>query len=213
MIQSTVRLDLESDYVLNDITSEFEQPIAVTQEEVHDDGTLTFIAEIPTARDEIAARLRESTAVERVGTIGESTLLVRKRSCGAIPIIRRNNGMLCGIDRAFGTERVFDVLAFSQADIRTIVDELGTLGSARIEKITRVPDRPAGLSKRQLEVVRAALANGYYDWPRESDAQAIASELEITHPTFLEHLRKAEKKLLTRTLASPMTRPLEELRS
>jgi len=203
MIRSTIRLDLDSDYVLNDVTNEFDQPIVVTNEEVHDDGTLTFVAEIPDKRDEFATRLEESSAVERVGVIGDSTLLVRKRSCGAIPIVRKHNGMLCGLDRAFGTERVFDVLTFSRTDVREIITELDTLGQARVEKLSRVPDRPAGLSKRQLEVVEAALNAGYYDWPRGADAETVASQLDITHPTFLEHLRKAEKKLLSNALTAP----------
>lgn len=211
MLRSTVRLDLDSDYVLNDVTNEFDRPMVVTREEVHDDGTLTFVAEVPDARDEIAARLEESDAVERVGTIGESTLLVRKRSCGAIPIIRAQNGMLCGIDRAFGTERVFEVLTFSREDIRAIVEDLGTLGRARIEKLARVPDRPAGLSERQQEVVETALEAGYYDWPRDADAEAVADVLGVTHPTFLEHLRKAEKKLLTQALNAPGTDAFERL--
>ncbi len=203
MIRSTIRLDLDSDYVLNDVTSEFDRPIVVTNEEVHEDDTLTFVAELPEKRDEIAARLEESSAVQRVGTIGESTLLARKRSCGAIPIVRKYNGMLCGVDRAFGTERVFDVLTFSREDVRDIVEDLETLGRARVEKLSRVPDRPAGLSKRQLEAVETALEAGYYDWPRGADAEAVATRLDVTHPTFLEHLRKAEKKLLSNALASP----------
>ncbi|MWV65098.1 bacterio-opsin activator [Halorubrum sp. JWXQ-INN 858] len=203
MLRTTIRLDLDSDYVLNDVTREFDRPIVVTHEEVHDDGTLTFVAEVPEQRDEIAARLAESSAVERVGTAGETTLFVRKRSCGAIPVIRRHNGMLHGVDRALGTERVFDVLAFSRADIRDIVEGLEAIGTPHVEKLSRVPDRPSGLSRRQQEAVETAIEAGYYDWPRGADAETVASELGITHPTFLEHLRKAEKKLLTRALAAP----------
>lgn len=210
MLRSTVRLDLDSDYVLEDVTREFDVPFVVTREEIHEDGTLTFVAEMPEHRDEIAARLRESDAVRRVGTVGDATILVRKRSCGAIGIIRKHNGMLVGIDRAFGTERVFDVMAFSREDIKRIVDELGELGTAHVERLARVPDRPAGLSKRQYEVVEAALEAGYYDWPRESDAESVADQLGITHPTFLEHLRKAEKKLLERAVNGRPTDPLDD---
>lgn len=57
------------------------------------------------------------------------------------------------------------------------------------------------LSERQSEVIDAALEAGYYEWPRERDAQTIAEDLGITHPTFLEHLRKAERTLLTDALS------------
>ncbi|SFC69200.1 Predicted DNA binding protein, contains HTH domain [Halobiforma haloterrestris] len=210
MLRSTVQLDLDSDYVLNDVTQEFDVPLVVTREEIHEDGTLTFVVEIPEHRDEIASRLRESDAVRRVGTVGDSTILVRKQSCGAIGIIRKHNGMLVGVDRAFRTERTFDMMAFSREDVKRIVEDLGDLGTASVERLVRVPDRPAGLSKRQYEVVEAALEAGYYDWPRETDAESVAEGLGITHPTFLEHLRKAEKKLLERAVNGRSTDQLDE---
>ena len=52
------------------------------------------------------------------------------------------------------------------------------------------------LSDRQAEVVGLALAEGYYEWPRAADAETLAAELGIAHSTFLEHLRKAEARLL-----------------
>lgn len=211
MLRSTVRLDLDSDYVLNDVTQEFDVSFNVTREEIHDDGTLTFVAEIPDHRDEIATQLAECNAVRRVGTVGESTILVRKQASGAIAIIRKHNGVLVGIDRAFGTERIFDVMVFSRKDIRGIVDELEQLGSVQIERLVQVPDQPAGLSERQHEVVKAALEAGYYDWPRKAEAKEIAEKLDITHPTFLEHLRKAEKKLIEQALNSRSQQLFNEL--
>ena len=202
MLRSTIRLDLHSDFVLNDVTREFDSPLIVTHEEVHDDDTLTFVAEVTDKRDEIAARLAEYPSVMRVGAMGESVIVVRKRSCGAIPIIRRHNGFLAGVDRAFGTERTFDVLTFCRDDIQAIAADLEELGVVSIEKLIAVDERPAGLSTRQLEVVQAALEAGYFDWPRKAEAVDVATDLDITHPTFLEHLRKAEKKLLTQALSN-----------
>ena len=202
MLRSTIRLDLHSDFVLNDVTREFDSPFIVTHEEVHDDDTLTFVAEVTEQRDEIAARLAEYPEVMRVGSMGESMIVVRKRSCGAIPIIRRHNGFLCGVDRAFGTERVFDVLTFGREDIQSIAADLEQLGVVSIERLVAVDERPADLSSRQLEVIQTALEAGYFDWPRGAEAADIAAALDITHPTFLEHLRKAEKKLLTQALSN-----------
>lgn len=213
MLRSTVHLDFDSDYILSDLTREYETPLVATRETVHGDDTLTFIAEVMRARDEIASRLEESDAVLQVGKIGESMILVRKRSCGATPIIREHNGILHGIDCAYGTERVFDIMTFNREDVRKIVDNLDEIGTAKLERIVQVPDRPAGISKRQQEVVKAAVEAGYYDWPREADAEEIADQLGITHPTFLEHLRKAEKKLITSALPSLRAEPVEDTAS
>ncbi|SIR64840.1 helix-turn-helix domain-containing protein [Natronorubrum thiooxidans] len=54
------------------------------------------------------------------------------------------------------------------------------------------------LSERQREVFELARSRHYYRWPREVSAADLAAELEIAESTFLEHLRKAEAKLLDR---------------
>ena len=51
------------------------------------------------------------------------------------------------------------------------------------------------LSVRQREIFEHARERGYYNWPREVNATELADELDISKPTFLEHLRKAEAKL------------------
>ncbi len=54
-----------------------------------------------------------------------------------------------------------------------------------------------GLSPRQREAFQLARARGYYDYPRDVTAQDLADEFGISRTTFLEHLRKAERELLT----------------
>ncbi len=53
-----------------------------------------------------------------------------------------------------------------------------------------------GLSPRQREVFQLAQSRGYYEYPRQVTAQGLADEMEITKSTLLEHLRKAEQKLV-----------------
>lgn len=52
------------------------------------------------------------------------------------------------------------------------------------------------LSERQREVFKFAQDEGYYMWPRETSASELASKFDISKTTFLEHLRKAESKIL-----------------
>ncbi|MFC7139392.1 bacterio-opsin activator domain-containing protein [Halosimplex aquaticum] len=52
------------------------------------------------------------------------------------------------------------------------------------------------LTEKQFRAVRVAHANGYFDWPREHTADEIADMLSVSTPTFTEHLRVAERKLL-----------------
>lgn len=52
------------------------------------------------------------------------------------------------------------------------------------------------LSERQREVLELARHRGYYAWPRVTSATELADELDVSKATVLEHLRKAEAKLL-----------------
>ncbi|MFB6222802.1 MAG: bacterio-opsin activator domain-containing protein [Haloarcula sp.] len=52
------------------------------------------------------------------------------------------------------------------------------------------------LTERQLEVLQTAYLSGFFDWPRETTGQEIASSLEVSQPTVNRHLRVSERKLL-----------------
>jgi len=52
------------------------------------------------------------------------------------------------------------------------------------------------LSERQTESLLEAQAAGYYNWPRDVSANAVAERLDVSNPTVLEHLRKGEQKVL-----------------
>lgn len=52
------------------------------------------------------------------------------------------------------------------------------------------------LSERQREAFELARKRDYYAWPREVNAVELADELGVSKATLLEHLRKAEAKLL-----------------
>lgn len=54
----------------------------------------------------------------------------------------------------------------------------------------------SALSERQREVFELAQQSGYYSWPRETSASDLADGLDVSKTTLLEHLRKAESKLL-----------------
>lgn len=94
-------------------------------------------------------------------------------------------------------------------DVRAVVEAVGERHDASL-LARRERDRPAPefsrqsfratlrdqLTDRQLETLRAALAAGYYRWPREATAEECADDLGISQPTFAQHLRVAERKVL-----------------
>ena len=57
------------------------------------------------------------------------------------------------------------------------------------------------LTDRQRAAVEAAHHAGFFQWPRESSGEEVAAALDVSSPTFHQHLRKAEKKVFDALLA------------
>jgi predicted DNA binding protein len=55
----------------------------------------------------------------------------------------------------------------------------------------------SGLTEKQVHALLTAYAQGYFRFPRGSDLQTIASKEKVSRTTFLEHLKKAENKIIT----------------
>lgn len=53
------------------------------------------------------------------------------------------------------------------------------------------------LTTRQYEVLLLAAEEGYYEIPRETTTEELATELDISRRTLDQHLRLAENKLIT----------------
>jgi DNA-binding CsgD family transcriptional regulator len=52
------------------------------------------------------------------------------------------------------------------------------------------------LTERQQEIVRTAIATGYYDIPRRATQRDLAADLDLSRGTIGEHLRRAEVKII-----------------
>lgn len=209
MLRATIYFDLESECILSEVTDEWNEPFTVSDETVHDDELITFVLDVGERADrgEFRRRLAASEEIVSVEPVGTTKLLLTKRSCGALPVIRSNHGMLRGMDKVNGSQRVFDIVVLRRDDLKNIIADLREIGTARLGRLTSYRNRQATLSPRQAEVIELALAEGYFDWPRGIDAEGLADRLDVAHSTVLEHLRKAEKKLIAEALSETTTDP------
>jgi HTH DNA binding domain len=71
------------------------------------------------------------------------------------------------------------------------------LGSLKPQSDTIFSD----LSPKQRQSVLTAYSMGYYDIPRRISSTDLAKLLKVDKSTLAEHLRKAERRILTATLA------------
>ena len=95
-----------------------------------------------------------------------------------------------------------------QSDPRTIIDTIqSSFPDITVTAKRKVDDKVQSVSSfkrrleetlttRQLDVLETALASGYFEWPRDSTAEQVADSLGIAAPTFHEHLRSGERKLM-----------------
>ena len=58
------------------------------------------------------------------------------------------------------------------------------------------------LTDRQRAALESALYSGFFEWPRESTGEEIAAALGVSPPTFHQHLRKAERKIVASMLSA-----------
>jgi predicted DNA binding protein len=52
-----------------------------------------------------------------------------------------------------------------------------------------------GLTDRQRTTLEAAYHAGFFEWPRDASGEDVAESLQVSPPTFHQHLRKAEGKV------------------
>ncbi|MFB6166112.1 MAG: PAS domain S-box protein [Haloarculaceae archaeon] len=94
------------------------------------------------------------------------------------------------------------------AAVREVVDgvksaypETEVLAQRQTSASGRVPGRYGFdlaeiLTDRQLSALEAAYYAGFFEWPRESTGQDVAESLGVSAPTFHQHLRAAERRIL-----------------
>jgi len=82
----------------------------------------------------------------------------------------------------------------TDADADVSVESIVTPDSDSDRPVTDL--RTDSLTPAQRRAFEAAREAGYYQWPRGISVRELASQMDISKTTLLEHLRTAESKLL-----------------
>jgi len=100
-------------------------------------------------------------------------------------------------------ERVLSVMG-SEKDIENLLKGLkliGTMNKISFQKpVLEGFSMLSCLTEKQRNVIIAAKKHGYYDYPRKTNPDKISKHLGISKATTIEHLRKAENRLINHIL-------------
>jgi predicted DNA binding protein len=169
--------------------------------------------------DLIECHLKENVSIDELTSIGDMDILSVIRSEGdkhiclvlghetkdATDIFKELN-LIYTAPSLISEDRIIVSFISSQKDMMRFIE----LVRAHIGKVVNMTfkrstydkkDLLSILTDKQREIMAAAYRYGYYDIPTGISSERLAEKVNISKPTLIEHLRKAERRILTEILA------------
>ena len=205
------RILIDSNCGLSKLSDELEAPVNVTF--VNTVGNGDNLAFSYSKSDVSPGRLEfhsEDIISQSISSLGKFLVMNSlKKGHGVTQAIVQNGGFpVFPITIGSGVERISCIVRDKEIGERILRDierrnnieeaDISRLGSADI--ITLMDRGTVSLQEQlttlELEILRSAISQGYYDWPREYNLGDVATRFHIKKPTALYHLRNAERKIL-----------------
>lgn len=102
-------------------------------------------------------------------------------------------------------ERIVTTVLGKEAELKRYLDLLAQFGKVKNVSFQSVSVHQKGvlgnLTRKQREVLLAAKRAGYYDYPRRVKTESLARKMGVRKSTLIEHLRRAENRLIQEVLA------------
>ncbi|MFB6090000.1 MAG: bacterio-opsin activator domain-containing protein [Halobellus sp.] len=198
--------------VVVDLSLEFGTTVRMEGLSPTDDGVVsTYLAVEGVDAEAILSALAPLDAASEVRTVSEEadeTLLEVRLTGASVLVTVAELGATVESFTATAGEGEFAVRVPPQSDLRALTaavqksyPETTVVAKREVEAQVQSPSSfrrqlEEKLTDRQRDVIETALASGYFEWPRGSTAEEVADSLGIAAPTFHEHLRAGERKLI-----------------
>ncbi len=159
--------------------------------------------------------LKEGASIHDIGTVGNMEILSVLKSIGSkhTCLIRYTEteeakgqfqesdlGLVHTIPTIISPEKFTISMMGERKNLSDFVEMIRNAGTIRKMSFRRAAyqkaDILAVLTAKQREVMVAAFQNGYYDFPKKISSERLCRKVSISKPTLLQHMRKAEGRIL-----------------
>lgn len=159
--------------------------------------------------------LKEGASIHDIGIIGNIEILSILKSIGSrhTCLIRYTEpeetkgqfkesdlGLVHTIPTIISPEKFIISMMGEQKNLADFVEMMREVGTIRKMSFRRAAYQKADilaiLTDKQREVMVAAFQNGYYDYPKKISSKVLSQKINISKPTLLQHMRKAEGRIL-----------------
>lgn len=173
------------------------------------DGDLrTFVSVSGAAASDVAEAATDDRRVTdaTVLSANDGQLRLTLEDAALVEYFAEQGAALDTVTATSGTGRAVLKLP-PNSDVRTVVErirerypDIALIARHERQREQRPSDRLRALfeerlTDRQHEALQVAYHGGFFAWPRDNSGEEIAEKLGVTQPTFLQHLRTAERKL------------------
>lgn len=114
-------------------------------------------------------------------------------------------GLIHTIPTTISQEKFIISMMGEQENLSNFVDMMRNVGTIKKMAFRRAAyqkaDILAVLTDKQKDVMVAAFQNGYYDYPKRISSERLCEKVSISKPTLLQHLRKAEGRIMKEIMA------------
>ena len=134
----------------------------------------------------------EKSALKEGGMI----LTVTTRKCHACRALATSECFLLSSTSTEDGDLLWRIIAPNDEAVTDLVNELEDKGTTvRFMSITPI-DHKEILTSRQLDIIKKAFHDGYYDIPKSTNIQKLAKQFKISPSTLAEILQRGEKKII-----------------
>ena len=136
-------------------------------------------------------------------------LLINRMTTGVLKAVYSTNSLILGECIVRRGVECYPMLVSDRSNVKKLEELVKKFSSEKTEAWFKITNRDETFKEYRLQqlllkltpaeknTLTTAYELGYFEWPRLHSSVEVAQHLGISNTTFLEHLRKAEKKIIS----------------